>query len=72
METVGSALQSHGGTAAEITHRAHGILYGQLVQQANLLAYVDAFRVLVVLCVLCLPGVFLFRRAKRKGPVMAH
>ncbi|WP_300163195.1 DHA2 family efflux MFS transporter permease subunit [Solidesulfovibrio sp.] len=53
--------------------KALGLSYDLLVQQATLLAYVDSFRVLAYLCLFCIPGVLLLRRAK-KGvkPVMGH
>jgi DHA2 family multidrug resistance protein len=51
---------------------AHGILYGQLIQQSTLSAYVDNFRVLAALCILCLPCVFLYKKAGRHADVEAH
>ena len=53
--------------------QAYGLLYGTLQQQAALFAYVDTFRVLAVLCAVCVPIVLLFKRVKRhKGPVGPH
>ena len=53
--------------------QAYGLDYGMLQQQANLYAYVDTFRWLALLCVACVPLVFLFRRVKAKrGPIAAH
>jgi len=37
-----------------------------------LLAFVDEFRLLGVLCLLCIPTVLLLKRAKSRGPVAAH
>jgi DHA2 family multidrug resistance protein len=51
---------------------ANGILYGQLLRQAQLAAYIDNFRLLAVLCVGCLPFLLLFKRAKAKGPISVH
>ena len=45
-------------------HQAYGLLYGTLVQQANLCAYVDTFRVLAVLSLVCIPFVFLLRKVR--------
>lgn len=47
--------------------RAYAAIYGTLVKQATLLAFVSSFRILAVLCLLCLPLVFLFRKARAKG-----
>jgi DHA2 family multidrug resistance protein len=52
---------------------ANGILYGQLLQQSQLAAYIDNFRLLAILCLICLPFIFLFKKAKgHKPPAGAH
>jgi MFS transporter, DHA2 family, multidrug resistance protein len=40
-------------------------------QQANLFAYVDTFRLLAVLCALCIPVVLLLKKAKSQGGAVA-
>jgi MFS transporter, DHA2 family, multidrug resistance protein len=53
--------------------RAQAILYGTLVTQAHLWAYVDTFRLLAGLSLLAIPLVFLLKRVRaRGGPVAAH
>ena len=53
--------------------KALGLSYDLLLQQATLLAYMDSFRVLAYLCLCCIPGVLLLRRANKGGPrAMAH
>ena len=42
-----------------------------LQQQANLFAYVDTFRLLGVLCLLCVPVVFLLKKVKSSGASVA-
>lgn len=44
--------------------KAYATIYGILVKQANLLSFVSTFRILAVLCLLCLPTVFLLRKGK--------
>ena len=45
---------------------------GILSQQARLLAYVDDFQYLAAVCFLCIPIVFMLRKAiARKGAVSA-
>ena len=51
--------------------QAYALLYGMVQQQANLLAYVDTFRLLAFLCLLCVPIVFLLRKAKASGGSVA-
>jgi MFS transporter, DHA2 family, multidrug resistance protein len=45
--------------------QTYGILYQTLQQQASLLSYLDQFKTLVLVCLVCAPLVFLFRRQKR-------
>jgi MFS transporter, DHA2 family, multidrug resistance protein len=48
--------------------QAYGTIYGVLVRQATVMSYIDNFRLLSFLCLLCIPAVFLFKRVKREGP----
>ncbi len=58
------------GGSDEVTaqHKALGAVYGMMQQQASLMAYVDAFRLLGYLSLLCIPLVLLFRPLKRSSP----
>ena len=44
------------------THQAQALLYNTLVQQANVWAFVDNFRWIALISLLCVPAVFLFRK----------
>jgi len=69
LRALKSALgQELGGHAA--AQAAPGILYRQLLDQSQLLAYVNNFRLLALLCALSIPLVLLFKKARR-GPVAA-
>ena len=46
--------------------RAYGILQNAINQQSAVYAYVDNFRYMVVVCVLCLPIVLFFKPVKRR------
>ena len=50
-----------------VTQQAYGVVYETLVQQATLLAYIDNFRLLALLCLLCVPAALLFKRVKGNG-----
>ncbi len=52
--------------------RAYGFLYGTLNQQATLSAYVDNFRLLGYLPLVCIPLVFLFKKVKPTAPITMH
>jgi DHA2 family multidrug resistance protein len=60
------------GDPANAQGQAYGLLYGTVQQQANLFAYVDTFRLLGILCMLCVPIVFLLKKAKASGAVAMH
>jgi DHA2 family multidrug resistance protein len=62
-------MTTHGAT----TQQAYAGIYGTLVRQATLMSYIDIFRVLAFLCLLCVPATLLFERVKKKsGPVAMH
>ena len=72
LQQMQGAMAMHGNpaTAAE---QAHAALYGMLVRQSMVMSYIDNFRLLAYLCLLCVPAVFLFKRIRaRKGPVAMH
>jgi DHA2 family multidrug resistance protein len=48
-------------------------MYQTLVRQATLLAYIDIFRILALICLICLPAGLLFKKVKsRGGPAAMH
>lgn len=60
-------LQGVFGSSAEGLQKAYAAVYGVLVRQANLLAFVDNFRLLTFVCLACIPLVFLLRRVRGGG-----
>jgi MFS transporter, DHA2 family, multidrug resistance protein len=53
--------------------QAVAVLYQQLLRQVTVLAYVDNFRLISMLCLACIPLVFLFRPVRpRPGQVAPH
>jgi len=53
------------------SQRAYGVIYGRLLKQAALLAFIDNFRLLTLLCLLCAPLALFFKRAEhREGATM--
>jgi DHA2 family multidrug resistance protein len=51
--------------------RALGVLYAQVLQQANLLSFMDDFRMMGVLSLICVPGVMFFSRVRARGSAAA-
>jgi DHA2 family multidrug resistance protein len=72
LHAVQRALAPQVGPVAAV-RAGYRLIYGTLLQQATLLAFVDTFRLLGFLCLLCVPLVLLFRRIRmRGGPVAIH
>ena len=63
-------LQTGLGVTVE---QAYGTIYGTVLKQAAVLSYIDNFRLLAILCFICAPAAFLFKRVKAtKPPPGAH
>jgi MFS transporter, DHA2 family, multidrug resistance protein len=59
------ATQMNPGAAQQ---QAYATIYGTAARQAMVMSYVDNFRIMAFLCVICIPLVFFFKRVKaRKG-----
>ena len=55
------------------SQQAYAAIYGMVAKQAMVLSYIDNFRLLSFLCILCLPAVFLFKRVRaKKASVAMH
>jgi DHA2 family multidrug resistance protein len=71
VQDLTGTLSNQSGTGA--TQQAYGAVYGTLVRQASVMSYIDNFRLLAFLCVICIPMILLFKRVKRgKAPVAMH
>lgn len=71
LQSMQAALAPHVG-AAQAQSMAAGSLYSSLLQQSNVLAYVDDFRWLALLSFIALPVVLLFKRISTKGAISVH
>jgi len=67
-------LMTQGSTSTLAHLQAQGLLYGNLVRQANMLAYVDAFSLLGWTFIAMIPLVFFMKTAKPRtgAPGAAH
>jgi DHA2 family multidrug resistance protein len=52
----------------EALRKAEGTIYNELIKQSKLLAFIDNFRLLAALSLLCVGAVILLKRVKPKGP----
>ena len=73
LEGASQALQSAGSNAAQALSQAQGLIYGNLVRQSNMLAFVDNFWLMAVICLALVPVMFVMKKAKpHQGPVAVH
>jgi len=67
VQQIQNAL-SHQMNPAMASQQAYATIYGTAVRQAMVMSYIDNFRILAFLCVLCIPAALLFKRVRaRKG-----
>lgn len=60
------------GNPATAGQQAYGAIYGTLMRQSMLMSYIDNFRLLAFLCLICIPAGLLFKRVRaRKGAAVA-
>jgi DHA2 family multidrug resistance protein len=71
LQELQQALGVHFG-AAEALRKALGTIYGDLLTQSMLWAFVDDFRMLALISLLCIAVVIFFKNAQLKGPVATH
>jgi DHA2 family multidrug resistance protein len=72
LATAEAALRAHSDPVTAHL-QAQFLLYGKLLQQANLWSFVEDFRLFALLCLVCVPLVLLFKRVRRGArPVDAH
>jgi DHA2 family multidrug resistance protein len=71
LQTMTTTFAAHGDTVTAQAQAA-GSMYHTLLSQANLLAYLDNFRLFTGMCVVCLMGALLLKKVKPGRPVVAH
>lgn len=72
VQGMAAHLTQAGASPADAQHQALGALYQVLQQQASLLAYIDNFRFLGYLSLICIPIVLLFQGVRRKAGRTVH
>lgn len=65
-------IYARGAGSVDGARQALAALYTIVVQQATLLAYVDIFRFLAWVALLCIPSALLLRKIKARGAIVAH
>lgn len=68
-------IQNYLGThmaPAEAARHAQGFIYDSLLKQSQLLAFVESFRMLALLSLICIGVALLLRRVRQGRPVASH
>jgi DHA2 family multidrug resistance protein len=72
-QSLQQRMQAQGGSAADALQKAQAVIAGVVDQQAQLLSYLDDFRLLAAIFVGLVPLVFLMRRPQALGgPMGGH
>jgi DHA2 family multidrug resistance protein len=67
LHSLQGALQAAGSSPTQAAQQAQALLYGELLRQSSMVAYVDVFRLLAWVCVALIPLMFFMKPAKPRG-----
>jgi MFS transporter, DHA2 family, multidrug resistance protein len=70
VQSMSQSFAANGAIAAE--HQAYGQLYGSILRQASMIAYLDNFWILGLSALVMIPFVFLMRRPPKGESAAAH
>jgi DHA2 family multidrug resistance protein len=71
LQSLKAAFMSAGSDATTATERAYAVIFGQVQQQAAMMSFIDAFRVLGVIFVVVAPLSWLMRRPAQSATHLA-
>ena len=72
LEGIAQGLQQAGISAATATKMAYGSLYGQLIKQAQTIAYLDVLWLLAIFTAIMVPAVLITKPVKPGSAAMGH
>jgi DHA2 family multidrug resistance protein len=72
LQAIAQHFQQVGMGAAESMKMAYGRIYGQVIQQAQTLAYLDVLFLLAIFCGIMVPAVLFTRRVRPGAAAMGH
>jgi len=67
IEGAKQMFMSKGMDAVTATKQAYAAVFGMVQQQAAMVSFIEAFRMLAVLFVCCVPLIYLMKKPKRPG-----
>jgi DHA2 family multidrug resistance protein len=65
-------MRSHGYSGPDASHHAYAMVQNMVIRQANMLAYVDNFKLLAVATLCMIPLVFLMKKTRAGGGLAVH
>jgi DHA2 family multidrug resistance protein len=71
LAAITQGLMAKGSSLYQAQQQAFGAIEGEVVRQTYLLTYMDAFRIVGVFFLCCIPLLLLFRRRAGRAPVQA-
>ncbi len=69
LDSISKGFLAKGSSAYQAQKQAYAAIEGAVARQTFLLTYMDAFRVVGIFFLLCIPLLLLFKRTRRGGPV---
>jgi DHA2 family multidrug resistance protein len=73
LQGLAALLHQRGASWATAGHQAQGMLYGELQRQSAMLAFVDMYWILGVVCLAMIPLMFIMKRSRpASGSVLSH
>jgi DHA2 family multidrug resistance protein len=67
LHNLQGALQAGGSDPVQAARQAQAVLYGEMLRQSSMVAYVDVFRLLAWLCVGLIPLMFFMKPIKPRS-----
>jgi DHA2 family multidrug resistance protein len=69
LDSISKGFLAKGSSAYQAQKQAYAAIEGTVARQTFLLTYMDAFRVVGIFFLLCIPLLLLFKRTRRGGPI---
>ncbi|HEY0407954.1 MAG TPA: DHA2 family efflux MFS transporter permease subunit [Pyrinomonadaceae bacterium] len=71
MQQIQAAAGARGVGSAGAMQQAYAGVYGTVLKQSMVMSFIDNFRLLAFLCLLCIPGVLFFKKVRARGGATA-
>jgi len=72
VRALGYGFAGSGAGAVTATKQVYAVIGGMVARQSTLLAYIDNFQALGLICLALVPLTFFMKRPRTGGPIAAH